>query len=78
MGDIYVFILYIYYGEVFKFFFYCVCIFDMYIYYRKFYYIYGIGSFVIYKMECNVIICEDNEIMRFWCGMDRNMEISFF
>lgn len=45
-------------------------------YYRKSYYIHGIGSLVAYKRECNVITCEDNEIMRPWCGMDRNVETS--
>lgn len=63
-------------GEAFKSSLYCACTLDMYTYYRKSYYIHGIGSLVTYKMECNVITCEDNEIMRPWCGMDRNMETS--
>lgn len=76
MGDIHVFTLYTYHGEAFKSSLYCAWTLDMYTYYRKSYYIHGIGSLVTYKMECNVITCEDNEIMRPWCGMDRNMETS--
>lgn len=76
MGDIHAFTLYTYHGEAFKSTLYCACTLDMYTYYRKSYYIHGIGSLVTYKMECNVITCEDNEIMRPWCGMDRNMETS--
>lgn len=76
MGDIHAFTLYTYHGEAFKSSLYCACTLDMYTYYRKSYYIHGIGSLVTYKMECNVITCEDNEIMRPWCGMDRNVETS--
>lgn len=76
MGDIHAFTLYTYHGEAFKSSLYCACTLDMYTYYRKSYYIHGIGSLVTYKMECNVITCEDNEIMRPWCGMDRNAETS--